>query len=275
MVGRSAKSHQYYYYTCNRRFKQGADGCGARSLPKNRLERLVIEQIKNRILNDEWLEELVRLVNEELNATHSVYRERLEVIDTELNDARTRLSRLYDALETGKLSLDDLAPRIKELKTRTDELSKTRLLVDADLAVQGVRHVDRDMVVAYAGDLRSLLGEGDIADGKAFLRTFVKRIVVEAAQVRVYYNLPVPVSRNETKTTEVLPIVTPSGAEGTRTRPMDCTESSSNQVAANYVLLSQTAVDIIPWQLHNGQLERFEFGTTETSCHFSTDFYAC
>ena len=217
MIGRSAKSHHYYYYTCNRRFKQEADGCGARSMPKRRLERLVIEQIKNRILNDEWLEELVRLVNEELDASHSVYRERLEVIDTELNDARTRLSKLYDALETGKLCLDDLAPRIKELKTRIDELSKTRLLVDADLAVQGVRHVDRDMVVAYANDLRSLLGEGDIADSKAFLRTFVRRIVVEATQVIVYYNLPVPVSRKETKMTEVLPIVTPSGAGGIRT----------------------------------------------------------
>ena len=164
MIGRSAKFHHYYYYSCNRRFKQGADGCGAKSLPKERLERLVIEQIKTRILNDEWLEELVCLVNEELDASYSVYRERLEVIDTELNDARRRLSRLYDALETGKLSLDDLAPRIKELKTRVDELNKTRLLAEADLTVQGIRHVDRATVVTYASDLRSLLGEGDIAE---------------------------------------------------------------------------------------------------------------
>jgi hypothetical protein len=40
----------------------------------------------------------------------------LDVIDAELRDARVRLSRLYDALETGKIELDDLAPRIKELK---------------------------------------------------------------------------------------------------------------------------------------------------------------
>lgn len=50
---------------------------------------------------------------------------------------------------------DDLAPRIKELKKRIDELSKTRLLVDAEQVVQGVRHVDRDTVVSYASDLRS------------------------------------------------------------------------------------------------------------------------
>jgi hypothetical protein len=128
-----------------------------------------------------------------------------------LNDTRTRLSRLYDALETGKLNLDDLASRIKELKARIDDLSKTRLLVEADLTVEGVRHVDREMVVAYASDLRSLLGESDIAESKSFLRTFLRKIVVGKEQVTVYYNLPVPTGRNETKTAEVLPMVTPSG----------------------------------------------------------------
>jgi hypothetical protein len=190
MIGRSAKSHHYYYYCCNRQLKQGAESCGARSLPKNKLERLVIDQIKTRILNGEWLEELVCLVNEELGSSYSVYRERLEVIDAELNDARTRLSKLYDALETGKLSLDELAPRIKELRARIDELSKTRLLVEADLAVQAVRHVDKETVVAYANDLRSLLNESDIAESKCFLGTFVKKIVVEKEQVTVHYNLP-------------------------------------------------------------------------------------
>ena len=51
----------------------------------------------------------------------------MDVIDAELRDIRARLSRLYDALETGKLDLDDLAPRIKELKTRQDELNKSKI----------------------------------------------------------------------------------------------------------------------------------------------------
>ena len=179
---------------------------------KEQLERLVIEQIKDRILNDEWLEELVKLVNKELDSSYSVYLERLEVIDAELKDVRSRLDKLYDALETEKLSMDDLAPRIKELKTRMDELSKICLMIEADLAVQGVHHVDRGEVIAYADDLRSLLGEADITESKAFLRTFVKKIVVESSKVKVFYNLPVPVGHNETKTEEVLPIVTPGGA---------------------------------------------------------------
>lgn len=42
----------------------------------------------------------------------------LDAIDLEFEDVRARLAKLYDVLETGKLSLDDLAPRIKELKAR-------------------------------------------------------------------------------------------------------------------------------------------------------------
>ena len=112
------KSHQYYYYICNGSFKQGQDACDARALPKDKLEQLVIEQIKEKVLNQEWLEELAWLVNKELDSTHDILMDRLETIDAELNDARIRLSKLYDTLETDKLSLDDLAPRIKELRAR-------------------------------------------------------------------------------------------------------------------------------------------------------------
>ena len=53
------------------------------------------------------------MVNDELESTFSRLKERLDICDVELGDIETRVSRLYDILETGKLSLDDLASRIK------------------------------------------------------------------------------------------------------------------------------------------------------------------
>ena len=64
MIGRSAKSHHYHYYSCNGGYKKGVDACDARALPKYWLEHLVIQQIQDKVLNPEWLEELVRLVND-------------------------------------------------------------------------------------------------------------------------------------------------------------------------------------------------------------------
>ena len=120
------------------------------------------------------MEELVGLVNKELDSTHDILGDRLDAVDAELNDVRIRLSKLYDALETGKLSLDDLAPRIKELRTRQYELSKARLQLEAEKITRGIKHVDAEVIKSYARDLKSLLEEADIAESKAFLRSFIK-----------------------------------------------------------------------------------------------------
>jgi hypothetical protein len=88
MIGRSVKSHHYHYYTWNGGYKQGKDACDARALPKDRLEHMVIDQVQDKVLNQECLEELVRLVNEELDSTHGILRDRLTTIDAELNAVR-------------------------------------------------------------------------------------------------------------------------------------------------------------------------------------------
>jgi hypothetical protein len=53
-------------------------------LPKDKNERLVIDQIKQRVLNRQCLEELVRMVNEELDMGHPLTKDKLANIDTEL-----------------------------------------------------------------------------------------------------------------------------------------------------------------------------------------------
>ena len=70
----------------------------------------------------------------------------MDAINMEISDVISRLSKLYEVLETGKLNLDDLAPRIKELKTKKEGLLKTRIQTEADMVVQGVQPVDVEMV---------------------------------------------------------------------------------------------------------------------------------
>ena len=235
MIGRSAKSHQYYYYTCNGSFKQGKDACNARALPKDKLEQLVIEQIKHRVLNQQWLEELVGLVNRELDSSHDILGERLDAIDAELSDVEIRLCKLYDALETNKLSLNDLAPRIKELRSRQNELSKARLLLEAEKITRVVKHVDAKTVKAYARDLECLLEEADVVESKAFLRSFIKRIEIDGENAKVHYILPMPPDGKMRESLGVLPMVTLGGEGGTRTPtpfkahdPKSCSSANSD-----------------------------------------------
>ena len=217
MIGRSAKSHHYYYYACSRAHKQGKEACSARAIPKDYLEQLVIEQLKTRVLTEGNLEHLVGLVNEELRSVSSKLKDRLDACDMEIREIQLRLKRLYDALETGKLELDDLAPRIKELTKRQDELNGTRIQIEADMVAQGVEKVDIEAVREYAKDLKNLLEESEITERKAFLRSFVGRIVVNGDEVRIEYRIPVPKNSVESIEVEVLPIVTLGGDRGIRT----------------------------------------------------------
>ncbi len=139
----------------------------------------------------------------------------LDMIDAELLDVKARLSKHYDTIETGKLSPDDLSPRIKELKAMQDELTKARVQVEADMGVEGVQHVDLEAVKSYAQDLCRWLEEGDFTRSKTFLRSFVKKVIIKAVNVLFITNFPYPLPGKRVKIWFCLlnPQVEPGGFE--------------------------------------------------------------
>jgi hypothetical protein len=90
-------------------------------------------------------------------------------------------------------------------------------VVRAVSVAQGYRQLDIDTVRSYVMDLRKLLDESEVAQRKAFLRSFIKKIVVDKDIVKLYYHVPVPPDGRRMETVGVLPIDTPSGAGGIRT----------------------------------------------------------
>jgi site-specific DNA recombinase len=138
MLGCAAKSSRFFYYACHNYCKRGKDVCNAELIKKERIEGFVIHRIKAHLLTEDNLKELVKLTNEEIGQAKEEYEERLGVIEGQLADLRGRLHKLYDALETGKLDVEDLAPRIKELKAQMDKLEEKRLdLMEAIRDVKG------------------------------------------------------------------------------------------------------------------------------------------
>ena len=82
---------------------------------------------------------------------------------------------------------------------------------------QGKQQVDVILVKSYAQDLKSLLGEADFTESKAFLRSFIKRIVLDGENATIHYNLPMPPDGKKKQSVGVLPIDTLGGDRGIRT----------------------------------------------------------
>jgi uncharacterized coiled-coil DUF342 family protein len=121
----------------------------------------------------------VNLTNEEISQAKQIQREKLAAIQGQLADVRGRLHKLYDALETGRLEVDDLAPRIKDLKGRVDELEEQKRDVIERVQESKGKLVGTAKVRAYVDDLRVLLSKGSLMEQKAFPRSFIKRIEID------------------------------------------------------------------------------------------------
>ncbi len=155
-------------------------------------EAFILDKIKERILTDEIITELVTLVAEEIDAMAGEMNGRLQAIAAEIEDVERRLERLYEALETRHLTLEALSPRILSLRHRQDQLGAARDEA-ADLLEQ--RRVDlptTEEIKGYVADFRAFLQEGTFPERKALIRNFVKGVEVLGDEATLTYTIPMP-----------------------------------------------------------------------------------
>lgn len=145
------------------------------------------------------------------------YREQLDTVISELDDTSQRLNGLYDALETSKIGIDDLAPRIQELRHRQAQLLSARAELEQKLSDRRVYLTDMETIADYMQDLRSLLDESSLMERKSFIKSFVKEARVKDEEVSLIYTMPIAPRKITSEELTVLPIVHYGGPLWTRT----------------------------------------------------------
>ena len=187
----------------------------------------MVDKIREHVLTEVNLTELVLLVNEELDAAAHEHKDRMKVLEGELADIQRRLDRFYDALETGKLTLDDLSPRIQYHRHRQEHVQAAKADVEDILAERSSSRLSVRQVRGYVGELRRLLQQSELAERKAFIKSFVREIVVRRNQAELRYaqplaagGAPATVHGDTVAMTEVLASVRASGSAWTRTRDL-------------------------------------------------------
>ncbi len=150
----------------------------------------MIEQLVVYVLTPENLTELMELANRELDSLAQSKISELDVIARAIDDTNHRLERLYDAIETSKLDLGDLALRIKELRHRQEQLHARKNEIENELADRSVELIDMKTMTGYAIEMKEIIREGSLVHRKAFIRGFVKDIRVTGEKAVLSYSLP-------------------------------------------------------------------------------------
>jgi site-specific DNA recombinase len=123
MTLRTGKGGRYRYYTCSTKARQGETGCLGRTVPMDKLDRVVADHIEHRLLQPKRLEQILSSVlhrreeRAERRTTH------IAELRKRTAEADAKLKRLYDAIENGvaDLSAPMLKDRIAELKAIRDQ----------------------------------------------------------------------------------------------------------------------------------------------------------
>ena len=192
MTAAEAKSGRYTYYICHSLLKRGKGTCETPRLNAKSFEKLIISEIRENVLTESNIRDLVKLLDEEMDGVAREQRERLETIEEELEDVKKRLGRIWQVIETTDIEMADASERIREHRERKEKLEIAAEEARALLSDRRQFLDSADTIAAFAADMGEFLKTSELTETKAFVRSFVKEIVVKPGRAAIVYSIPTP-----------------------------------------------------------------------------------
>ena len=192
MTAADAKSGKYTYYVCHSLLKKGKGTCDTPRLNSKSFEKLIIDQIRENVLTESNIRDLVKLLDEEMDGAAREQRERLETIEQELEDVKKRLGRIWQLLETTDIEMADASERIKEHRDRQHQLEIAAQEARSMLAERRAVLDSADTIAAFAEEMSEFLKTSELTETRAFVKSFVKEVLVKPGRAAVIYSLPMP-----------------------------------------------------------------------------------
>ena len=153
---------------------------------------MVVAKIRSNILTEGSIRDPVKVVDEEMDGVAREQRKTLRTIETELSDVRRRLDTIYNLVETTPVNMADFTPRIRQHRDRQERLEYSAEQAREALAQRRKVLDDVNTIVAYAKDMRDFLNESELTERRAFIKSFVKEIVVMPGDALLRYTVPMP-----------------------------------------------------------------------------------
>ena len=188
MTAAEAKSGKYTYYVCHSLLKRGSGTCKTPRLNAKSFEELIVTNIRENVLTESNIRDLVKLLDEEMDGVAAEQRERLETIEEELDEVKRRLGRIWQAIETTDIEMADASDRIREHRERKEKLEIAAEEARAILAERRVMLDSADTIATFAADMSEFLKTSELTETKAFVRSFVKEIEVRPGKAAIVYS---------------------------------------------------------------------------------------
>ncbi len=192
LTAAEAKSGKYTYYVCQSLLKQGSGTCDTPRLNAKSFEGIIISNLRDNILTESNVRDLVKLVDEEMDGVAREQRQNLETIEAELEEVKRKLDRIWQFVESTDLDMADASERILEHRHRREQLEAAAEEARAVLSQRRELLDSADVIAAFASEMSEFLKTSELTETKAFVRSFVKEVLVRPGGATIIYTIPTP-----------------------------------------------------------------------------------
>ena len=192
MTAAEAKSGKYTYYICHSLLKRGKGACKTPRLNAKSFEKLIVNEIRENVLTESNIRDLVKLLDEEIDGVARDERERLQNIEEELEDVKKRLARIWNHIETTDSEMADASDRIREHRERKEKLEIAAEEARALLKERRQFLDSADTIAAFAEEMSDFLKTSELTETRAFVHSFVKEVEVKPGKAAIVYSIPTP-----------------------------------------------------------------------------------
>ncbi len=186
MTLRTGKGGRYRYYTCSTKARQGETGCVGRTVPMEKLDRVVADHIEHRLLQPKRLEQILSSVLDRRQERAERRTAHIAALRKRASEADAKLKRLYDAIENGVADLADplLKDRIAELKAIRDQAR-----ADAERVQEAIERLGPSItpraLKTFARQARKRMRTESGGYRRDHFRALAQRVDVDAKEVRI------------------------------------------------------------------------------------------
>lgn len=180
-AGISKKNHKVRcYYTCNG--KKEHRGCTASAINRDLIEKLVIENTIDVILQDDFIRKIADKIIE-LNNTEDDAINLINAFEHELQDIKNKIDNIMSAIEDG-IASKRMKERISELEERETQLTNQICIEKSKI---GRNSLTREQIIYWLSSFKT----GDINSSEfcdKIIKYFINKVVVHPNKLTIHYN---------------------------------------------------------------------------------------
>ena len=179
----TGKGGRYRYYKCNTRISKGNKLCDGRSIPMEKLDKLILTALADKVFDPNRVKIILSDMKKQIKATKESQDEGLKKLTKELDEIKLATDRLLEAVEKGLLPLDSsLQERSHKLQARRQELL---IMAAGYRRQQKLPDIKQNQLTAFTRALRSKLLDRSSGFGKEYLKLLVSEIRINGHQAEI------------------------------------------------------------------------------------------